>query len=275
MDVGHVMAATLPEPSIDPSLSSHNELEFPAICCSLHHPQRRRRRRKPPPPAPPSRMFRDSGYIGLFVPWIVASLFRHLGAGPHELNFRHEAFLKGLKGLKVANENEHKALVLSGLDDWSCHFQSLNLIMQVVNHCGPLADLSFSPVPKGFVPYMLGMMNADHSVRGIQPLGEDFEGVEEVDPPSTSYSVLADDLALPTPSFPNDVPSGPAPIPQSPSPVAVDDASDDTRPGGWICLEWYTAPPTNHQNADGQLKNDQEFCTKLQTDLKISMNPTK
>ena len=34
-------------------------------------------------------------------------------------------------------------------------------------------------------------------------------------------------------------------------------ATDDTRPGVWICRKWYALPPQYPQNADGQLENDQ------------------
>ena len=54
-------------------------------------------------------------------------------------------FLKSLGALKVATE--HKVLGFQG-------FQSLNLIVQVVDHGGSLANVSFTPMPKGFVPYV-------------------------------------------------------------------------------------------------------------------------
>ena len=41
--------------------------------------------------------------------------------------------------------------------------------------------------------------------------------------------------------------------------VAVDDATDNTRPGVLMCRKWYTVPPQYPQNADGQPRNDQEF----------------
>ena len=47
---------------------------------------------------------------------------------------------------------------------------------------------------------------------------------------------------------------------------AVADAN--TRPAMWICRKWYAVPPQYPHNADGQLRNDQEFCTKLQGELK-------
>ena len=39
----------------------------------------------------------------------------------------------------------------------------------------------------------------------------------------------------------------------------------------WVRHKWYLVPHTHTQNADGQLKNDQEFCTKLQADLKMNI----
>ena len=46
------------------------------------------------------------------------------------------------------------------------------------------------------------------------------------------------------------------------------DATNNTRPGARMCCKWYTVPLEYPQNVDGQLKNDQGFCTKLQEDLK-------
>ena len=63
--------------------------------------------------------------------------------------------------------------------------------------------------------------------------------------------------------------------------VVVADANVSTPPGVWICRKWYAVPPQYPQNADGQLRNDQKFCTKLQGELKktilgmCTMNPTK
>ena len=44
--------------------------------------------------------------------------------------------------------------------------------MEVVDHRAPLADLSFTPMPKGFVLHVLSVMNADCAVRVVQPLGD-------------------------------------------------------------------------------------------------------
>ena len=50
--------------------------------------------------------------------------------------------------------------------------------------------------------------------------------------------------------------------------------------GVWICRKWYPVPPQYPQNADGQLGNDQAFCTELQGELKTALfgmcinNPT-
>ena len=95
-------------------------------------------------------------------------------------------------------------------------------LTQVLDHRGPLAYLSFTHMPKGFVLSFLSVPNVDPSVRVIQSPscftpGQDFEAVEEVDPPSNSRSVLADDLALPTPSLPNDTPGDPALLVTGPS----------------------------------------------------------
>ena len=61
--------------------------------------------------------------------------------------------------------------------------------------------------------------------------------------------------------------------------VAVASAAN-TRRGVWICCKWYAVPPQYPQNADGQLRNDQAFCTELQRELKTALfgmctnNPT-
>ena len=63
--------------------------------------------------------------------------------------------------------------------------------------------------------------------------------------------------------------------------VAVGDATDNARPGVWICCMWYAMFPQYPQNADGPLRNHQEFCTKLQEELKTNsfgmctMNPSE
>ena len=54
-----------------------------------------------------------------------------------------------------------------------------------------------------------------------------------------------------------------------------------TRPGVRTCRKWYAVPPQYPQNANGQLRNDQEFCTKLHGELKKALfgmctnNPTE
>ena len=60
---------------------------------------------------------------------------------------------------------------------------------------------------------MLSVVNTNCSVRFIKPPGEDFEAVAEIEPPSTSYTMLADALALPTPFVPDITPSDLAPVP--------------------------------------------------------------
>ena len=45
------------------------------------------------------------------------------------------------------------------------------------------------------------------------------------------------------------------------NPACADDATDNTHLGVWICRRWYAVPPQYTQNADGQLKKDQEFRT--------------
>ena len=55
----------------------------------------------------------------------------------------------------------------------------------------------------------------------------------------------------------------------------------NTCPGVWICRKWNVVPPQCPQNVDGQLGNDQEFCTKLQGGMKKTLfgmctnNPTE
>ena len=63
-------------------------------------------------------------------------------------------------------------------------------------------------------------------------------------------------------------------------PIGVVASAINTRRGVWICRKWYAVPPQYPQNADGQLKNDQAFCTELQGELKMALfgmctnNPT-
>ena len=45
----------------------------------------------------------------------------------------------------------------------------------------------------------------------------------------------------------------------------------NTRPDVWMCCKWYVVPPQYPQNVDGQLRNDQEFCTKLPGELKKAL----
>ena len=81
---------------------------------------------------------------------------------------------------------------------------------------------------------MLSVVNAGRSLQLVQPPLTIFEGVEEVDPLSTSRNVLANDLALPTLSLPSDTPSDPTPLRESPNTAAASDATSNTRPGVWI-----------------------------------------
>ena len=63
-------------------------------------------------------------------------------------------------------------------------------------------------------------------------------------------------------------------------PIVVAASAVNTRRGVWICRKWYAVPPQYPQNADGQLRNDQAFCTELQGELKTALfgmftnNPT-
>ena len=63
-------------------------------------------------------------------------------------------------------------------------------------------------------------------------------------------------------------------------PTVVAASVVNTRRGVWICRKWYAVPPQYPQNADGQLRNDQAFCTELQGELKTALfgmctnNPT-
>ena len=47
-------------------------------------------------------------------------------------------------------------------------------------------------------------------------------------------------------------------------PTVVAASAVNTRRGVWICCKRYAVPPQYLQNADGQLRNDQAFCTELQ-----------
>ena len=63
-------------------------------------------------------------------------------------------------------------------------------------------------------------------------------------------------------------------------PTVVAASAANTRRSVWICRKWYAVPPQYPQNADGQLRNDQAFCTELQGELKTALfgmcanNPT-
>ena len=54
-------------------------------------------------------------------------------------------------------------------------------------------------------------------------------------------------------------------------PTVVAASTVNTRRGVWICRKWYAVPPQCPQNADGQLRNDQAFCTELQGELKTAL----
>ena len=65
------------------------------------------------------------------------------------------------------------------------------------------------------------------------------------------------------------------------NPVVAHDTTNNTH--SW-CVDlplWYIVPPKYPKKADGQLKNGQQFCIKLQGDLKkttfgmCTMNPTE
>ena len=63
--------------------------------------------------------------------------------------------------------------------------------------------------------------------------------------------------------------------------VVVAASAVNPRPSVWICRKWYAVPPQYPQNVDGQRRNDQESCTKLQGELKTALfgmctnNPTE
>ena len=63
-------------------------------------------------------------------------------------------------------------------------------------------------------------------------------------------------------------------------PTVVAASVVNTCRGVWICRKWYATPPQYPQNADGQRRNDQAFCTELQGELKTALfgvctsNPT-
>ena len=45
----------------------------------------------------------------------------------------------------------------------------------------------------------------------------------------------------------------------------------NTGPSVWICRKWCAVPLQYPQSADGQLRNDQAFCTELQWELKMAV----
>ena len=62
-------------------------------------------------------------------------------------------------------------------------------------------------------------------------------------------------------------------------PTVVAACAVNPRRGVWM-RKWYAVPPQYPQNSDGQLRNDQAFCTELQGELKTALfrmcthNPT-
>ena len=50
-------------------------------------------------------------------------------------------------------------------DGWSCGYQSLHLCEEVAGQRGSLDDVVVAPLPKGFIPEALRIINADRSVR--------------------------------------------------------------------------------------------------------------
>ena len=54
-------------------------------------------------------------------------------------------------------------------------------------------------------------------------------------------------------------------------PTVVAASAAHTRRGVWIRRKWYAVPPQYLQNADGQPRNDQAFCTELQGELKTAV----
>ena len=57
-------------------------------------------------------------------------------------------------------------------------------------------------------------------------------------------------------------------------PTVVAASVVNTCRGVWICRKWYVGrPQCHHQNADGQLRNDQAFCTEALFGIRTN-NPT-
>ena len=54
-------------------------------------------------------------------------------------------------------------------------------------------------------------------------------------------------------------------------PTIVAASAINTRRGVWIYRKWYAVPAQYPQNADGQRRNDQAFCTELQGELKTAL----
>ena len=80
-------------------------------------------------------------------------------------------FVKGLKALNLVPR--HKVLCFQR-NRWCCGYQNLHIITYVVEHHGPRGDPFFTQMPKGFVLYMLSVVDADQFVCVIRPHGEDF-----------------------------------------------------------------------------------------------------
>ena len=54
-------------------------------------------------------------------------------------------------------------------------------------------------------------------------------------------------------------------------PTVVDASAFNTCRGVLICCKLYAVPPQYPQNADGQLRNDQAFCTELQGEWETAL----
>ena len=179
---------------------------------------------------------------------------------------------------KLSPTTKHRALGFQ-TDGWSCGFQSLNIAKLVVEHRGTFSDVPLVPMGAGFVEYVLGIVNADRTVRAVEALGDDVEGVTELpspleSPPSTQVegALLAIEEsveATPTPlegkeaSDEQSVESSEARL----QPSMATPTEKDTRLKVLICGEWRKVPDGYLGDASSQLERDHLFINDLSKQL--------
>ena len=158
---------------------------------------------------------------------------------------------------------------------WSCGFQSLHITNLVVDHRASFSDVPLTPMGPGFVDYVLSIVNVDRSVRVIEPLGDDLEGVIELpcppeSPPTPKLKVHSwGSRRVFRPPPPHSKARRP-PLSKAwkagGSGMATP-TEDDTRPKVLIRGEWRKVPDGYLRDAFGQLERDHLFINELAKQL--------